>query len=245
MSLQASFTDMNPFEAIVLGYLRNIQIHHKSSHHIIPELVEVIIMMCFFDEYFTITDDHDVTIDNSNPNKFSSGGNTTTMYGNIKITNNNQTPKKYSWTFKCLDIDVFHESTVHEISTLIIGIIDASEKVEFNQLFTTSTRSYGFVNSYAYGESEGFCCSGYHHSSIIKTPGYHPVDKAIKLGDEITMELDTNNKTLMYYKGKNKIGTWFKNVKFDQNTIYNISVSMKCIECCLDLIDFKVMNIKN
>ena len=55
------------------------------------------------------------------------------------------------------------------------------------------------------------------------------------------MELDTKNKTLIYFRNGNKIGSWCKNIDFNEKTKYNMAVCMRHGEYTVQLTDFKTI----
>lgn len=57
-------------------------------------------------------------------------------------------------------------------------------------------------------------------------------------GDEIRMVLDTKQRTLVYYIDNSKCKTWFQNIEFDGDTIYNMVVLFSNGEYELSLLNF-------
>ena len=128
---------------------------------------------------------------------------------------------------------------------MLIGI-DASKKGRPNDLLSSSRKHYAFKSD-TYGEyGYGKCSageSGHYPRSAIMDDDWSSDDDdgGFKTGDQVTMEFDTKYKTLKYYKNGDKLNTWCQNIKFNQDTIYNMAVSMRYGIYCLELIDFKVL----
>ena len=109
-----------------------------------------------------------------------------------------------------------------------------------NKMFVhTSDRYYCYENEY------GRWCYGStissHNESYQYDNGWYSSDEEFEAGDEVTMELDTRNKTLMYYRNGTKIKNWFENIKFDDETVYNMAICAKKGEYCVELTDFKIV----
>lgn len=227
---------------VVSGYIRKVQSslpHEDNSFYIIPDLIQSIILIFYTGEYFTKAGD-DIIIDESNPCKISYDNSnmlahTSTAYGRIDITDDGIN-RKYIWNFKCLNI----KPDSGDDGKLLIGI-DGSQKSELNKSFNKSTgKYYGFECDYyndgtQYGSITTHHWDSYRHDS----DDWNSMDEEFETGDEVRMELDTKDRTLIYYKNGNKIGNWFEQIEFDKETTYNMVVSLGYGNYCLEMTDFK------
>ena len=206
-------------KGIVSGFIRSVQHnlpYQDNSFYIIPELIHIIILIFYYGEYFAVAGDY-IDIDNSDVNVISFESENkdrfSTAYGNIDITATGK--KKYIWDFKCTKIEPNFVGT----GALFIGM-DNSGKQALNESTTNSQRYYTFT-SYYYDHNNGlgYAC-GKMMNNYDEDPGYSSPDEEFKENDEIRMELDTNDKTLLYFRNGSKIGSWCKNINFDQDTKY-------------------------
>lgn len=245
LNLEATKYINDYFKTIVSGYIRYIQSilpYEENAFYIIPKLIQVMILIFYYGEYFTTADDY-ITIDEDNPNKITYDCHEdkiviSTVYGNIDVADDGKW-RKYIWNFKCLEL----KPDPGEYGAIRIAIDNSREHKSLTSAKQSGKKYYGYESCHSGIGLGNYGCSTTNtkNAVLMEDSDWDSSDGEFETGDQVTMELDTKDRTLMYYKNGNKLGTWIKNVPIDDETRYNMAVTMECGKYCIELTDFKVL----
>ena len=234
---------------IVSGYLRKIQSslpYKENPFYIVPDLIQSIILIFYYGEYFNLYGDK-IQVNEDHPRLItyedvSEMWSPSRAYGNIDVFG--ETEKIYIWTFKFMAVNT-------EWGDIHIGINDNSSKTSklssFIDVSDTDQGYYGLKSSHCPFPSSlivplsGIACD---EDSICASSMESSMDENFRTMDEIRMELDTREKTLVYYINDSKCRVWFENIKFDAGTIYNMMVCFGNGKYTLSVIDFQIKDSK-
>ena len=206
---------------IVNGYMKQAQLLlpcKDNSYYNIPELVNVICTDFYKNpEYFAKYDQDALQLDEEKTTIIPKVESFATCYGSINIVNDNVS--KCIWQFKILS----------QNGIIAIGI-DSSNKQYFDQDFHDCGNDQPY---YAIELYRDWTILSYTYNRAI--PAYlDTVDDSSKIF--IKMELNLKNKTLKYYFGDIDGVVAFKNIYFDETTVYHMAVYTE--RSSVKLIDF-------
>ena len=202
---------------IVFGYIRQCKKSRQFKEiHIIPDLVIYTILYFYY-----IREEFGVCGDNLKINKLKDiltcieWKNTYKgAYGYIDITIKNII---YIWNFKILNVSR---------QEMFIGIESSKNKIHTNQDWIWSKDYYLYD------------CNNKLWTSHGGNKGY---GEKFEKNDELKMIINTNKKTIEYYKNDISLGIAFKDIKITENKIYHMFVSANFANDSIQLINFSVL----
>ena len=214
---------------LVSGYIRNIQAsfpYEQNAFYLIPQLMETIILIFYYGEYFAVCG-YNIKMKNATIISYSNPGRAT-AYGHIDIVHD--TKKKYIWKFKLLKFNPYTAVG----SCIWIGI----------DSWANTAEHYGLLVSNGIDGFGVFVQCVPHKATTSNEENSDPKYYLYQHGLEIRMELDTKNKTLIYYISGKKFEIWINDIKFVSDTIYGMNVTFESGEYELSLIEFQITESK-
>ena len=211
------------FKYSVFGFIRE---YEEDQSKIVP-----ITMKCICLDYYLLDEkfvEHGskIEVDKSlNIIRMNQVFATNVAYGNVPITDYDESILEYQWTFKLLHF-LPHLN-------LYIGIESSNKKRradDFVSMYLDSIfRAAHFTQELVFLDEFG---------KDREPDAYEQLNNDIQEGDHIVMTLNTNDKTLKFKINETKIKGFIRNIEL-KNKEYHMAVAMKQTQC-LQLIDFSI-----
>ena len=196
---------------VVNGYMKRAQLllpYQDNPYYNIPELVNHICINFYNNsEYFTKYNENNVEL-NDDTTIYMKNDNFASCYGSLNIMVD--TYSKYIWKFKML-----------EFQGLIAIGIDSSNKAHVDRDFYDCDNANPYYANEIYANGMGIL---YSHDASNSYSNRYAFTRIDTIGSLITMELNVKNRTLNYFINDIAQGNAFKNIYFDENTVYNMAV---------------------
>ena len=219
--------DINPSHIdLITGYFKQIQSQINDNYDPPSLVIYITILYYLSREYFSICGGN-ININEDGDTVSTAFGNGGTAFGNILITANPSA--KYIWKFQIIDKQKW--------STVTVGIALKTESKEIlDRWFYKPSQDVPF---YAY---KTVLKSGYKFENDPDIQTGIMYGHGAVIGDMITMELDTKQKSIRFYLNEEDLGMAYENVKFDfeQDEIegYHMAVFINRVITSVKLIDF-------